>query len=502
MGYFTCARYYVNYLVFLTGLQPMTLTELLKAPHSELWNASAAETISALFEERYKQLSIKADLQLRTPKIEFENAPYAALINKNNPTTGAYGGISLVISPSQDGRSVLMGFCAGTNGIAPDEDILGLPGHMRFIRALSQELSSLDGVFAWHKADPTLVDEKQKVFKRTPDELMPFATFWKKYQHVMYSVVICQAEQIKQTEDTCLAMLDHCVELRGGVVKAAFTKQSNENLLRLKKRYFKSINAKEAGALLNTRRYLVLQGAPGTGKSHISQALLEDRYSGNGISIQFHPSFSYEQFVGGLSPIEKNGQFGFEARAGILMQAVKAANQTPEKPYLLHIDELNRADIARVLGESLYLLEPHSNRELKLAYDFGAPWGNSLTLPDNLHILCTMNTNDRSIASLDLAIRRRFAFATLWPQSDVVLAQTDDFISAAYTNLEDIFFESANEGSLALMPGQSYFLAPNATERLQKLHFELIPLLRHYLESGLLGECFEQIHAYIQWLES
>jgi 5-methylcytosine-specific restriction enzyme B len=480
----------------------MSLTDLLKVPHSELWNVSAAETISALFEERYKQLSIKTDIQLRTPKIEFENAPYAALINKNNPTTGAYGGISLVISPSQDGNSILIGFCAGTNGIAPDEDILGLPGHMRFIRALSQDLSAMEGVFAWHKADPTLVDEKQKVFKRIPEELTPFSSFWKKYQHVMYAVVICQAAHLKQAEQAFLTMLDHCVELRGGIIKAAFTKQSNENLLRLKKQYFKSIGLSEAKALLNTRRYLVLQGAPGTGKSHISQALLTHHYSGNGISIQFHPSFSYEQFVGGLSPIEKQGQFGFEPRAGILMQAVKAANQTPEKSYLLHIDELNRADIARVLGESLYLLEPHSTRELKLAYDFGAPWGNALTLPDNLHILCTMNTNDRSIASLDLAIRRRFAFATLWPQADVVMAQADDFISTAYCNLEDIFFENANEGSLPLMPGQSYFLAPTAYERLKKLHYELIPLLRHYLESGLLGECFEQIHAYIQWLES
>jgi 5-methylcytosine-specific restriction enzyme B len=480
----------------------MTLTELIKAPHSELWHTHAAKAIGNLFEDRYKQITIKNDIQLRTPNIEFDNAPYAALIHKNNPTTGAYSGISLVISPSQDGRSILMGFGAGTNGIAPDEDLLGLPGHMRFIRALSISLSSSDGVFAWHKADPTLVDEKQKVFKRTPDEFAPFTAFWKKYQHVMYSVVICQTKHIKLTEGTFLTMLDHCIESRGGSIKAAFIKQSTENTTRLKKQYFKSIGANEAGELLDTRRYLILQGAPGTGKSHISQELLEHHYSGNGISIQFHPSFSYEQFVGGLSPIEKNGQFGFEPRAGILMQAVQAANQTPETPYLLHIDELNRADIARVLGESLYLLEPYSDRQLKLAYDFGKPWGSSLRLPDNLHILCTMNTNDRSIASLDLAVRRRFAFATLWPQADVVFAQNDDFVSTAYSNLEDIFFENANEGNLALMPGQSYFLAPNAAKRLQKIHFELIPLLRHYLESGLLGECFEQIHAYIQWLES
>jgi 5-methylcytosine-specific restriction enzyme B len=480
----------------------MNLTELIKASHSELWHSLAAETISNLFDERYKQISIKNDIQLRTPKIEFDNAPYAALIHKNNPTSGAYGGTSLVISPSQDGQSILMGFGAGTNGIAPDEDILGLPGHMRFIRALTQELSSIDGVFAWQKADPTQMDEKQKVFRQLPDALMPFATFWKKYQHVMYAVIVCQTGKVAELEHVFLTMLDHCVDLRGGLVKAGFAKQFTDSSSRLKKQYFKSPNAHDAAKLLSTRHYLVLQGAPGTGKTHISQELLTRHYSGNGVSIQFHPSFSYEQFIGGLSPIEKNGQFGFEPRAGILMQAVKAANQTPEKPYLLHIDELNRADIARVLGESLYLLEPHVTRQLQLAYDFGSPWGNSLTLPDNLHILCTMNTNDRSIASLDLAIRRRFAFVTLWPQADVVFAQKDTFVSLAYSSLESIFFECANEASLALMPGQSYFLAPNSIERLQKIRFELIPLLRHYLELGLLGECFEPIHSYIQWLES
>lgn len=480
----------------------MTLIELIKAPHSELWHSLAAETINNLFDERYKQISIKNDIQLRSPKIEFDNAPYVSLIHKNNPTSGAYGGTSLVISPSQDGESILMGFGVGTNGIAPDEEILGLPGHMRFIRALTQELSSKDGVFAWHKADPTLVDEKQKAFRELPDELIPFNTFWKKYHHVMYAVIVCQTEQVAEIERIFLTMLDHYVDLRGGFVKAGFAKQFVDSSSRLKKQYFKSPNATDAVNILSTRRYLILQGAPGTGKTHISQELLTNHYSGNGVSIQFHPSFSYEQFIGGLSPVEKNGQFGFEPRAGVLMQAVRAANQTPGKPYLLHIDELNRADIARVLGESLYLLEPYSTRQLQLAYDFGSPWGNALTLPDNLHILCTMNSNDRSIASLDLAIRRRFAFVTLWPQANVVFMQDDAFSTLAYSSLESIFFEYANENSLALMPGQSYFLAPTSTERLQKIRYELIPLLRHYLELGLLGECFEPIHSHIQWLES
>ncbi|OPX87208.1 MAG: 5-methylcytosine-specific restriction enzyme B [Pelotomaculum sp. PtaB.Bin104] len=156
--------------------------------------------------------------------------------------------------------------------------------------------------------------------------------------------------------------------------------------------------------------------------------LLLNSYQGNGFSIQFHPNTTYENFVGGLAPVLTSDAMGFRfaPQPGFLMQAAKAAAENPEQPYLLHIDEVNRADLAKVLGEAIFLLEARSDepRELSLPYDFGEPGHDRLSLPDNLYILGTMNSADRSIAIVDVAVRRRFAFIKLWPQLQVVQEQS------------------------------------------------------------------------------
>jgi len=88
----------------------------------------------------------------------------------------------------------------------------------------------------------------------------------------------------------------------------------------------------------------------------------------------------------------------------------------------MHIDQINRADLGKILGEAIYLFEPdpESRREIALPYDFGKPFHRTFELPDNLHVLGTMNGADRSIAIVDVAVRRRFAFLSLWPSSTVV----------------------------------------------------------------------------------
>jgi len=100
------------------------------------------------------------------------------------------------------------------------------------------------------------------------------------------------------------------------------------------------------------------------------------------------------------------------------MEAAALASGDLSRPYLLHIDEINRADLSKILGEAIFLLETETTRErvIQLPYDFGSPFHRSLNLPKNLHILGTMNSADRSIAIVDVAVRRRFAFVSAWPR--------------------------------------------------------------------------------------
>jgi 5-methylcytosine-specific restriction enzyme B len=234
--------------------------------------------------------------------------------------------------------------------------------------------------------------------------------------------------------------------------------------------------------------------------------LLEGRYQKHGVSIQFHPNTTYENFVGGLSPVQSaNGMgFSFLPKPGYLMEAVVQAIKNPQSSYLLHIDEINRADLAKVLGEAIFLFESQDDRqrEVNLSYNFGEPIGSMFKLPTNLHILGTMNSSDRSIAIMDIAIRRRFAFIKLWPDIEVVQALSCELMQTAFQDLLSIFIEYASDDSLNLMPGHAYFLENNHQLAVQSLQTNLYPLLEEYLAQGYVTSFSEHILAYMQWLKS
>lgn len=166
--------------------------------------------------------------------------------------------------------------------------------------------------------------------------------------------------------------------------------------------------------LLRDRPQLIFYGPPGTGKTYLAKALAE-YFSGkeNVKVVQFHPSYSYEDFFEGFRPSRSgNGQLQYDVHHGPLKVLSDEARMNPDKIYTLVIDEINRGNIAKIFGELYFLLE-YRDSNLSLMYsDESDP---TFTLPNNLVIIGTMNTADRSIALLDSALRRRFAFIALHP---------------------------------------------------------------------------------------
>ena len=113
-----------------------------------------------------------------------------------------------------------------------------------------------------------------------------------------------------------------------------------------------------------------------------------------------------------------------------------------------------------------------------------------------------MNSSDRSIAIVDIAVRRRFAFVKLWPQTAVVQELGCEIMQRAFQELLSIFLEYADEESMALLPGHSYFLEKDPDQALISLKVNLVPLLEEYLSQGYVAAFSDSIRAYLQWLES
>jgi uncharacterized protein (DUF2461 family) len=174
--------------------------------------------------------------------------------------------------------------------------------------------------------------------------------------------------------------------------------------------------------LLSLKKQLILHGVPGTGKTHVARCLarlLTNDRNGAVRLVQFHPAYSYEEFVEGIRPrsVEANGrtEMTYPVEDGVLCEFAAMAEAHPSVPHVLLVDEINRGNLPRIFGELLFLLEyrdqavtlPHSKRAFRL--------------PSNLYLIGTMNAADRSTQALDQALRRRFSFVEM-PADAAVLA--------------------------------------------------------------------------------
>jgi Cdc6-like AAA superfamily ATPase len=241
--------------------------------------------------------------------------------------------------------------------------------------------------------------------------------------------------------------------------------------------------------LLKFKKQIILQGAPGTGKTYTAEEIakkLTENNRGEYKIIQFHPAYTYEDFVRGIVAKTTKSGISYEVEDKILLEFVEKAKDE-SKNFVLILDEINRANLPAVLGELIFALE-YRNKIVDCLYKKGI--SNSIKLPDNLYLIGTMNTSDRSVGNIDYAIRRRFAFYLLKADKEIIRGMYKNTYKLAvelFEEVEELFSNiSPDFNKEDVMIGHSYFLSDDLHKLKLKLEYEIKPILREYIKDGVL----------------
>lgn len=248
---------------------------------------------------------------------------------------------------------------------------------------------------------------------------------------------------------------------------------------------------------INYKKNIILQGPPGTGKTFLARrlayAILGRKDHSHVEMIQFHQSYSYEDFIQGYRPTDGGH---FELKNGIFYNFVKKAQGDQEHEYFFIIDEINRANLSKVFGELMMLIE-YDKRGLDFALPltYNGHVDDKFYIPKNLYLIGTMNTADRSITIVDYALRRRFLFITLSPQFGAKFAAElkekgidstiIDEICLRIAELNEIIAKDDKNLGPGFQIGHSYFcptekIADAQTWYNRVIKLEIEPLLAEY----------------------
>lgn len=226
-------------------------------------------------------------------------------------------------------------------------------------------------------------------------------------------------------------------------------------------------------------------------KEFLNEYQINSKGEGYWDMVQLHPSYGYEDFVRGITIKTENQQIQYETVNKIFgkMCDIAGRKENEGKKFFLLIDEINRADVATVFGELIYALE-YRNEAIETPYEVGE--SSKITVPDNLYIIGTMNTADKSVGNIDYAIRRRFIFFDLLPNEKVI---ENDYAKNVFLGVKEFIKTSINNQYRAndFLIGHTYFLLPEKKkinpENLIKyrMEYQVLPILREYYIDGIIG---------------
>ena len=428
---------------------------------------------------------------INRPANEFENVAYCGFIREGQESNGPYSDFSLCFMPEKSNNDTSdISACAivlvvGTQHFMYDGALAQSP----FTRRRFLRLNNNSTVY--YKSD----------FSNITDRLPEIDTKLKvKHPHIQqfdgrFGPLVVAFEAVDIKNDFTVEDLPYefkkwiCAyaEFRGWPTNDAQRKEVVDVLDKLESiNSKKSLTDDEIYRILQKDKYIILQGAPGTGKTYT--ALNIAKKFDNVKFTQFHAETSYSDFVYGIKPDTISNTLIYKDSPGVLYEAIKDAQKGEE--VLLIIDEINRANLSNVLGPVFYLFEKNTGDNRKYKIKIGDIEIDKL--PESLYVIGTMNTADKSLAVVDCALRRRFTWITLRPQ----VIDRNDFRKDVFLEFENMFMRHATDDELNLQPGQSYFIATDDEDMKRRLKYELMPLIKEYINEGFLSSAKDEFVNY------
>lgn len=418
---------------------------------------------------------------------------YFGCINEGEENTGAYSDLSIVVFPSNQPRKNedrwIIALVVGSLGIKNDYHLVSLPGIRRsFMNCLGND--------SFIKNDFMDV-ETQDGFASFCDKASIPETLnnaVKNYSKVILACTVFDPNSVDEGKSIIKLFLALYANIRHWPTNN--TQKREVNIIIQERKTPPIDEEDEIEKLLIARKYIVLQGAPGTGKTRMAKRIVNGQ--GQVFFTQFHAETSYSDFVYGIVPDIHAADLKYSEREGVFVKSVNAALASEKQKVFLIIDEINRANLSNVLGPAFYLFEPTmSSSKIKIEV---CPGLSLEKLPDNLYVIATMNTADRSLAVVDFALRRRFAWYTLYPH--VIKAETGKvFCNKEFNEIAAIFERYATDEELNLQPGHAYFIVSdtNSDEEIKaRLRFEIMPLIKEYLIDGMLSRAKDDFVNYFR----
>ena len=408
-----------------------------------------------------------------------EGAAYWGFLNPEEETSGQYSDFSFVVFPDfyPDVKTCVVCLGVGSSGFRNDYHLAALPGIRRMFLKLKGQNTFFKASFS--DIESTSTDLLNEITTSHPQ----LTTVVKRYKTVLPASCIVNPQE-ENGMKIIYAWLATYAKIRSWATNEKQRDAIEEALSGIPDSEVHN-EEDDIKDLLEKRKYIVLQGAPGTGKTYTALNIAED-YKKTFFE-QFHAETTFSDFVYGIEPNISKGtsQPQFKAKKGILYQAVEYAAENKDETVLLIIDEINRANLSNVLGPVFYLFEYQTGmRNVEISVG-----DMKLTqLPNILYVIATMNTADRSLAVVDFALRRRFAWYTLRPH-EITPGVGKVFMGKTYKKIADIFFLYATDDELNLQPGQSYFIVgtnESDKEMKERMIYELLPLMKEYLTEGYL----------------
>ena len=447
------------------------------------------ENIREFIKEKANQFGAKTDNEFNKPYIERnntgtealkDNGGYFGFIHPEEETSGPFHDFSLTIFPNDQNKPWLVCLGIGSSGFKNDYELATYPG----VRRLFSKLVNENG---YCKSEFTDIETSLPKSITGNQDLQHIKNTIKMYTKVLPVCQIVENPESEEGKKIISAFTAGYAKLREWPTNKSHRDAISDALTPFLSNAQKD-DEKEVIKLMNERKYIILQGPPGTGKTRLAKTVSEN-LKARIFFTQFHAETSYSDFIYGIRPDVNKEKLSYTESSGVFTKALEHAINTNEKTVLI-IDEINRANLSNVLGPVFYLFEYKqdlSNVSLEIK-----PGLSVNELPENFLVIATMNTADRSLAVVDFALRRRFAWYSLKPKP----ISSSQFYKDDFIRLQEIFDWYANSSELSLQPGQGYFLASSSEEMTNRIRYEVFPLIKEYLEEGLLRNAREEFNNY------